>query len=269
MTASLLEARGLCFGYRGRPVVRGVSLALRAGEFLAVVGPNGCGKSTLLRLMAGLERPEAGAVSLQGCALRSWPRRALARHLAMLPQAASLPEALIARDLVAMGRHPWQGFLDRRSAADTAAIAEALARMEVADLADRPLGALSGGQRQRVRMAMVLAQGGEVLLLDEPTSFLDLRHQHGILAQARLLARQGRAVVAVLHDFSQAALYADRIALMHEGRLLGVGPAADVLTEAAVETAFGLRTRRHELGGALIHLPADLVPGPVPGAGGA
>ncbi|MDB6454260.1 ABC transporter ATP-binding protein [Falsirhodobacter sp. 20TX0035] len=252
-----LEVCSASFGYGARPVLHGVSLSVAAGEFVAVVGPNGSGKSTLMRLMAGLERPASGTVRVMGRDIATFSRRRFARHVALLTQGSGVPQAMVARDMVAMGRHCHQGFLNRRSAADDDVIDAALAEMEVADLALRRMGELSGGQVQRMRMAMVLAQGGEVLLLDEPTTFLDLRHQYGLLRRAKRAARDGRAVVAVLHDFTQASIYADRIALMQDGRMVGVGTPAGVLTEAAIHRVFGVRTHGVRIQGAVIHLPVD------------
>lgn len=253
-----LRVEGVGFGYGTHRVLHDVSLCVEAGEFLAIVGPNGSGKSTLLRLIAGLERPGTGRIEVMGKPTTAYSRRAFARHVALLTQGTGVPPALIARDMVAMGRHARQGFLSRRSAEDDAAIDRALAEMEVADLAHRRMAELSGGQVQRMRMAMVLAQGGELMLLDEPTTFLDLRHQYGLLRRARRAAREGRAVVAVLHDFTQASLYADRIALMHQGRIVGLGTPAGVLTETAIYRVFGVRTRGVEMGGAVFHIPAEL-----------
>ncbi|MBE3637197.1 ABC transporter ATP-binding protein [Mangrovicoccus algicola] len=247
----------LSFGYgRGR-LLEDISLSVRRGEVLALVGPNGSGKSTLLRLMAGLLQPVAGRVLICGENAARLSRRAYARRVALLSQQGGAPGAIRVRDLVAMGRFPHQGWLRRASAADRAAVAQAMEDAEVAALAGRPVNTLSGGQAQRARMAMTLAQGGDVLLLDEPTTYLDLRHQFGLLGRARRAAAEGRAVVAVLHDFSLASLYADRLAVLHEGRLDGIGPAAQVLDAAALARVFGVSARLLRDGPAIFPVPRD------------
>jgi iron complex transport system ATP-binding protein len=243
------------FGYAASPVVTDVSFTVRPGEMLAVVGPNGCGKSTVLKLMAGLVRPSAGKVLLDGVAVASLPRRKLARRLAMLSQSNEAPEGMIIRDLVGLGRFVHEGWLRRDTPDDRRHIDDAMRRMDVEALADRRVGELSGGQLQRCRMAMTLAQDTGVLLLDEPTNHLDLKHQYALLEVARGQARTGRAVVAVLHDLTHASLYADRIILMAAGRLAAEGKPAEVLTEDRVEAVYGIRTVAMPFGRAVVHLP--------------
>ncbi|WP_171060534.1 ABC transporter ATP-binding protein [Poseidonocella sp. HB161398] len=246
---------GVSFGYGGPPVIEALSLEARRGEFLAVLGPNGCGKSTLLKVIAGLNRPSAGRVLAGGEDVSALSRRMLARRIAVLTQAGSPPPNMSVHEMIAMGRYSHQSLLSRRSREDEAAVARAVRDMQVEELLGKRVGALSGGQLQRCRMAMVLAQGSETLLLDEPTTYLDLKHQFGILDCARRQARAGRTVIAVLHDFTQASLYADRVAMLSRGRLAGLGTPEEVLTEEMIAAVFGVRTRAARAHGAVFHVP--------------
>lgn len=250
-----LSLRRVTFGYGRQAVLDSVSLDVRPGEFLAVVGPNGCGKSTALKLMAGLLSPSRGEVLLGGRPVGSLRRRKLAQELAMLAQSNAVPEGMIVADLVGMGRFAHEGWFSRGTSDDRMKVAEAMRRMDVADLADRRVGELSGGQLQRCRMAMTLAQDAAVLLLDEPTNHLDLKFQYGLLETARGEAVAGRAVVAVLHDLTHASLYADRIVLMAEGRIVADGSPSQVLTSERVEAVYGIRTLAMPFGRAVVHLP--------------
>ncbi|WP_018632524.1 ABC transporter ATP-binding protein [Neomegalonema perideroedes] len=239
-----LSAEGLSLGYRGRRVVSGLTLSFPPGRFTAILGPNGCGKSTLLRGLARLIRPEAGRVTLDGEDLQSFAPRTLARRLGLLPQAPLAPEGIAVADLVARGRAPWRGLLSGWSPADEAARAEAMRATGVAEFAERPLSELSGGQRQRVWIALALAQETEHLLLDEPTTWLDLPHQIEILRLlARLRREAGRSLIAVLHDLNLAARHADHLVLLAPGRLVAQGTPEEVLTPEHVEDAFGMRAR--------------------------
>lgn len=246
------------FGFGRTGVLHELSFSVEPGAFVAIVGPNGCGKSTTLKLLAGLHKPSAGTILLNGQPLGSLGRRALSRHVALLTQQSFAPPNMTVFDLVALGRFAHQTLLGRRSAEDEEKIVTAMAAMQVETLRDRRVGELSGGQLQRCRMAMTLAQDAEVLLLDEPTTYLDLKYQFGILEKAREQARVGRTVIAVLHDFTQASLYADRIAVMHHGRLVGIGKPADVLTSAVVSEVFDVETRTVEAHGAVFHVPEHL-----------
>ncbi len=250
-----LSLRRVSFGYDAHPVLGAVSLNVRAGEFLAIVGPNGCGKSTILKLMAGLIRPSAGEVLLDDLPVASIPRRKLARRLTLLAQSNEAPEAMVVRDLVGLGRFSHEGWLRRDTPEDRRHIDAAMRRMDVETLADRRVGELSGGQLQRCRMAMTLAQDASILLLDEPTNHLDLKHQYALLEVARAQALAGRAVVAVLHDLTHASLHADRIILMSEGRIAAEGAPADVLTVEMMEAVYGIRTIAMPFGRAIVHLP--------------
>ncbi|MFJ9351603.1 ABC transporter ATP-binding protein [Streptomyces sp. NPDC101237] len=239
-----LRAAGLHLAYDGRTVVENLDLTVPTGRITAIVGANACGKSTLLRALARLLAPRQGVVELDGAALRSIPTRELARTLGILPQTPVAPEGLTVTDLVGRGRSPHQTWWRQWSAADEEAVRAALAATELTDLADRPVDELSGGQRQRAWIAMAVAQGTPVLLLDEPTTYLDLAHQIDVLDLITdLNRREGRTVVMVLHDLNQACRYADHVIAMKAGRIVAVGPPAEVVTEAVVEDVFALRCR--------------------------
>ncbi|MFE7932591.1 ABC transporter ATP-binding protein [Streptomyces sp. NPDC057456] len=239
-----LRARNLHLAYDGRSVVEDLDLRVPTGRITAIVGANACGKSTLLRALARLLTPRRGVVELDGVALRSVPTRDLARTLGILPQTPVAPEGLTVFDLVGRGRSPHQTWWRQWSAADEEAVHGALAATGLTDLADRPVDELSGGQRQRAWIAMAVAQGTPVLLLDEPTTYLDLAHQIDVLDLITdLNRREGRTVVMVLHDLNQACRYADHVIAMKAGRIVAEGAPAEVVTEATVEDVFDLRCR--------------------------
>ncbi|WP_234485801.1 ABC transporter ATP-binding protein [Streptomyces sp. MBT97] len=239
-----LRARGLHLAYDGRTVVEDLDLTVPTERITAIVGANACGKSTLLRALARLLTPRQGVVELDGAALRSIPTRELARTLGILPQTPVAPEGLTVFDLVGRGRSPHQTWWRQWSAADEEAVHGALAATGLTDLADRPVDELSGGQRQRAWIAMAVAQGTPVLLLDEPTTYLDLAHQIDVLDLITdLNRREGRTVVMVLHDLNQACRYADHVIAMKGGRVVAEGAPAEVVTEATVEDVFDLRCR--------------------------
>ena len=238
-----LSCAGLTLGYGDRLVCEDVDLTLPGGALTAIVGSNGCGKSTLLRGLAGALTPTRGVVRLLGDDRRWLSSREAARRLALLPQNPLVPEAVTVRELVSRGRYPHRRAFRGLSAQDRAAVEQALARTATDTLADRFVSELSGGQRQRVWVALVLAQQTPVVLLDEPTTYLDIAHQHEVLALARGLAGQGRTVVAVLHDLGQAAAYADHLVVLRAGEVLAAGAPGEVLTPETVEAAFGLAAR--------------------------
>ncbi|GGH34851.1 ABC transporter ATP-binding protein [Microbacterium album] len=238
---SRLSARGLAGGYPGRRVIDGLDLDIAPGRITAIIGANASGKSTLLAHLARLQQPAEGAVLLDGEDLRAVPRRQLARVLGILPQQPIAPEGLTVAELVGRGRHPHRGPLGRWSVRDASAVDDAMAATGVAELADRPIGELSGGQRQRVWIAMALAQDPRVLLLDEPTSFLDLAHQLEVLDLLRRLNRErGTTIVVVLHELGLAARYADDLVVMKDGGIVAHGAPGDVLTAPTIADAFGL-----------------------------
>ncbi|MGX6448176.1 ABC transporter ATP-binding protein [Patulibacter sp. S7RM1-6] len=239
-----LRADGVTLGYDGRTVAEGLTVRVPDGSFTVVVGPNACGKSTLLRALARMLRPSAGQVVLDGRAIHDQPSKEVARRLGLLPQTSIAPDAITVADLVARGRYPHQGLLRQWSRADEEAVTAAMEATNVAALASRPVDALSGGQRQRVWLAMVLAQETPIVLLDEPTTFLDIAHQIEVLELcARLHREQGRTLVAVLHDLNHACRYATHLVAMRDGAVVAAGDPGEIVDAAMVEDVFGLRCR--------------------------
>lgn len=221
-----------------REVLHDVTLDVERGTVLALVGPNGAGKSSLLGLLAADLAPSAGRVEILGRDAGAWRPRDLAVHRSVLLQANEVSFAFTVAEVVQMGRNPWLGRSD--AAEDRRAIESAVDRADVHHLLDRPFTALSGGEKARASLARVLAQDTDIVLLDEPTAALDLRHQEEVMAVARELAERGRAVVVVLHDLSVAAAYADRVAVVDAGRLVAHGTPEDVLTPELVEATYGI-----------------------------
>ena len=241
---SRLEARGLSLGYPGRPVARDLSLVVPDGRITAIIGPNACGKSTLLRALARLLAPSAGEVLLDGTAISRQPSREVARRLGLLPQSPVAPEGITVADLVARGRTPHQTAFRQWSRADEAAVVAALRATGTQDLARTRVEALSGGQRQRVWLALALAQDTGILLLDEPTTYLDLRHQIEVLDLVRRLNRDlGRGVVMVLHEIGLACRYADHLVAMKDGAIRAEGAPCDIVTPALIREVFDLEAR--------------------------
>ncbi|WP_436702251.1 ABC transporter ATP-binding protein [Nocardioides sp. BYT-33-1] len=237
---SRLRTEGLRLGYGERTVVEHLDLTVPDGVLTAIVGPNACGKSTLLRSLVRLLRPEEGSVVLDGRSIAAWRPKAVARELGFLPQGTTTPDGIRVVGLVRRGRYARQPVLGTWTRADDVAVAAALDAAGVADLADRRVADLSGGQRQRVWIAMVLAQETPALLLDEPTTFLDIAHQYELLRLLRRLVDEGRTVVAVLHDLNQACRFADHVVAMRDGAVVAAGPPAEVVDAALVERVFGL-----------------------------
>jgi iron complex transport system ATP-binding protein len=243
-STSRLMASGLSLGYADRAVVDDLDLRIPDGKVTVVVGANACGKSTLLRGLARLLRPRSGAVLLDGEAIHTRPTKQVARVLGLLPQNPVAPEGVTVVDLVGRGRHPHHGAFRRWTRADDEAVAEALTLTDTLGLADRVVDELSGGQRQRVWIAMALAQGTDLLLLDEPTTYLDVAHQVEMLdLLAELNARRGTTIVMVLHDLNLAARYAGHLVALRGGRVVAAGTPREVVTEEVVREVFGLDNR--------------------------
>ena len=239
--ASRLVADDLSLGYGDRTIIKHLDLAIHTGVITTVIGPNGCGKSTLLRSLGRLLKPKAGSVMLDGRAISSMKTKEVARTLGMLPQAPTAPEGLTVADLVSRGRHPHQSWIRQWSSDDEAEVANALELTGVGDLADRPVDELSGGQRQRAWISMALAQGTDILLLDEPTTYLDLAHSIEVLDLVdRLHEELGRTIVMVLHDLNLALRYSDQLIVMKQGTIVTSGRPQDVISEELLLDVFGL-----------------------------
>ncbi|WGW10743.1 ABC transporter ATP-binding protein [Saxibacter everestensis] len=239
-----LYGQDLTLAYDKRVIAEGLSLSIPDRSFTAIVGPNACGKSTALRALSRLLKPSQGAVYLDGEMIRSLPSKEVARRLGVLPQSSTAPDGISVSDLVARGRHPHQRFMRQWSRTDEAAVARAMSDTKVTDLAGRLVDELSGGQRQRVWLAMALAQQTPVLLLDEPTTFLDIAHQIEVLDLcAQLHEESGRTLVAVLHDLNHACRYADHLIAMRDGSVVAEGNPGEIVTAELIEDVFGLRAR--------------------------
>ncbi|GAA2788819.1 ABC transporter ATP-binding protein [Crossiella cryophila] len=236
-----LAASELTLAYGDNVVVDGLDFEVLDGTVTAVIGPNGCGKSTLLRALGRLINPQRGHVLLDGKRIDKTPTREVAKVLGVLPQTPTAPEGLTVADLVARGRHPHQSWYRQWSSDDEDTVAEALRMTGMLEFAERTLDQLSGGQRQRAWISMALAQGTDLLLLDEPTTYLDLAHQVDVLDLVqRLHTEAGRTVIMVLHDLNLAARYADRLVAMRAGKIVAQGPSAEVLTEDLLREVFEL-----------------------------
>lgn len=243
-TESRLQARDITIGYDKRVISESLNVDIPDGAFTVIVGPNACGKSTVLRALSRLLAPSSGSVLLDGKAISSYPAKEVARRLGLLPQSSIAPDGIRVADLVARGRYPHQKLIRQWSKDDEAAVVEAMESTGVSDLSGRLVDELSGGQRQRVWVAMVLAQQTSLMLLDEPTTFLDIAYQIDVLELcAELNKNKGRTLVAVLHDLNHACRYADHIIAMKEGAIVAEGRPADIITAELVHDVFGLPCR--------------------------
>lgn len=247
--ASRLRAQAVSLGYADRPVVEQLTVDVPTGKVTAIVGSNGCGKSTLLRGLSRLLKPSGGQILLDGKSIHESSTKDVARAVGLLPQSPVAPDGITVTELVSRGRHPHHGMFKQWSRADDDAVAEALEQTQTVDLAHREVDALSGGQRQRVWIAMVLAQQTDLLLLDEPTSYLDIAHAVEVLDLVTDLNHRGTTVVMVLHDLNLAARYADHVIAMSGGSIVREGDPHDVVTADVVEQVFGV--------------PCQIVPDPV------
>ncbi len=236
----VLEAEDLRAGYDGHEVLRGLSVQLCRGEFWGILGPNGSGKSTLLKVLTGVLAPWSGSVRLMGRELAAWNRREIARRVAVIPQWAEMPFEFTVWEIVMMGRTAHLGRFQAEGRHDFETVRQALDRTATAELRGRFLGELSGGERQRVIIARALAQEPEILLLDEPTTYLDLGHQIEIFSLLRELnGHEGLTVACISHDLNLAAEYCERLTLLAEGRIFAEGPAQEVVTKPNIEALYG------------------------------
>lgn len=238
----IIEAQNLVGGYSTTPIIHGINLALQAGEWLSLVGANGSGKSTLLKLLSRILSPQKGTVLLDGKAIHNQPAQVVAQKLAILPQQQAVPTGLTVRQLVSLGRSPhqawWQWELDSQ---DRTKVEEAIVETGIESLSDRPVEHLSGGERQRAFLALALAQAPQVLLLDEPTTYLDIHYQLQLLELLKQLnQKRGLSIITVLHEVNLAARYSDRIAMLKQGNLWDIGTPAAVLTPENLAQVFGV-----------------------------
>jgi iron complex transport system ATP-binding protein len=238
-----LGADGVTVGYGDRVVLDNLDVEIPPGVITTVIGPNGCGKSTLLRTLSRLLKPKRGMVVLDGHDIAKLKTKDVAKRMGLLPQTPIAPEGLTVADLVARGRHPHQSWVRQWSSDDADVVARALAMTGVADLAHRPVDSLSGGQRQRVWISMTLAQGTDLLLLDEPTTYLDLAHAIDVIDLVDDLHEAGCTIVMVLHDLNLAVRYSDNLIVMKDGSIMAQGHPKDVITDELLREAFGLQAR--------------------------
>lgn len=238
-------AEDVTIGYGKLAISEHLSITIPDGSFTAIIGPNGCGKSTLLRALARVLLPRAGVVLLDGKAIDTYPSKEVARRVGLLPQTSLAPDGIRVADLVGRGRAPYQNLIQQWRASDEDAVVAALTATRLTELSGRLVDELSGGQRQRVWVAMLLAQDTPVMLLDEPTTFLDIAHQYELMELFRTFHDQGKTIVAVLHDLNQAARYADHLIVMRDGQVFATGTPRDVINAELVQDVFGLSALVH------------------------
>lgn len=242
---SYLSIENLTVSYGDKVILNELNLQIPKGKITALIGPNGCGKSTLLKTVARILSPKQGQILLQGESLHKQDTRQVARKLALLPQAPITPEGVTIRELVGYGRAPWGSRWGRLNDKDRAIVQHALEQVGLLELADRPATDLSGGQRQRAWIAMILAQNTDLVLLDEPTTWLDIAHQVELLKLMRELNQQGKTIVVVLHDLNQACRYCDELVVLKQGAVQRQGTPEQVLTQKLVEEVFDLCAEIH------------------------
>ncbi|PWD72090.1 Fe(3+) dicitrate ABC transporter ATP-binding protein FecE [Pectobacterium versatile] len=240
-----LTTQNLTAGYGDKRILDGLSLSLPAGKITALLGPNGCGKSTLLKCFAKLLTPESGTIQLNGKPLSAFSARQLSRHLALLPQQHLTPEGITVRDMVAYGRSPWLSLWGRLSPDDRQRVQLAMEKTHIVDLANKRLTDLSGGQRQRAFLAMLLAQDTPVVLLDEPTTYLDINHQVELMKLLRELNQAGKTVVTVLHDLNQASRYCDHLVMLAHGRVMAQGSPHEAMKPELLQRVFSIDAEIH------------------------
>jgi iron complex transport system ATP-binding protein len=250
---TILEAQNLAGGYNSLPAINSINLSVSAGEWLSIIGANGSGKSTLLKLACRILAPQAGSILLDGKEILHQPAKLVAQQLSLLPQQQTVPERLTVYQLVSLGRSPYQSWWQwELGTEDKAKVQQALEQTQMEQMRDRPVEQLSGGERQRAFLALALAQDARILLLDEPTTYLDIRYQLELLQLLKQLNQQhGLTLIVVLHDINLAARYSDRIALLKQGQLQSVGTPTQVLTGANLEEVFGIHV-------AIIETPVGL-----------
>ncbi|WP_281646449.1 ABC transporter ATP-binding protein [Parendozoicomonas sp. Alg238-R29] len=245
MTETTFVTRQLSYIAENRAVLDGLDISITAGKITGIIGPNGSGKSTLLKLLSGQELPSKGQLHILDKPLSSWNRKALARELAMLPQSSPVPSGITVRELVGCGRYPWVGSFGRMTAKDHAAVDEAIERAGLEKLASREMTQLSGGERQRAWLAVALAQDTKILLLDEPTSWLDISHQLNLIETVQTLNRdKGVTILWVLHDLNQAAQYSDELVVLKEGKLVTQGLAEQVVNKQLLQLVFNIHAEK-------------------------
>lgn len=239
----MIEVDDVRFAFEEAPVLDAVTLEVDDGEFVGLIGPNGAGKTTLLRLISGAVRPDSGRIEIDGADVVTRSSSAVSRMVAVVPQETRLSFDFPVRTVVAMGRNPYKSRFDRTTPEDRALVDRALQRTHTAGFADRSFSAISGGEKKRVLIARAIAQDTPNLLLDEPTGGLDINHQVAVFELANRVRDEGKAVLAAVHDLDLAARFCDRLALLHDGSIVAIGPPRDVLEPAALEAAYDIRTR--------------------------
>lgn len=248
----ILQAHGLCKTIGAEQVLEDIALQVHYGECFGIIGPNGSGKSTLVKLLSGVDEASAGQIAFAGRPLAAYPKKQLARRIAVLQQEALPPIGFTVREVVEMGRYPYQNWLGEEAGDPHTKIEEIMRELDLLDMADRPIEALSGGERQRVALAKVVAQQPELLMLDEPTTYLDIGYQQQMMQYIKKWQQDhGLTVLAVLHDLNLAALYCDRLMIIHDGRLVHTGKVEEILSEQIIKQVYGVSPTivRHPVSG--------------------